>query len=124
MVANVTGTYERIIAKRPYFDHWEQRLHEELGEPDARQAIDLLNAAARDSGGAPMASLQAVMSKHIQDLDGRDEKLTYLLDVLRGDGYLNLAGDRLRFCSPLLRDYWARRIAPRRASLPPPGSAR
>lgn len=56
----------------------------------------------------------------IRDPEARDEKLTYLLDVLRGDGYLTPSGDRLRFSSPLLRDYWARRVAPRRASTPPP----
>lgn len=121
----VDVVYDKILAKRPYFDHWEQRLHEELGEADARQAIDLLNAAARDKNGASITTLQATLGKHIQDLDARDEKLTYLLDVLRGDGYLTAAGDRLFFSSPLLRDYWARRVAPRRASVPPPpGSSR
>jgi len=112
--------YDKMLSKRPYFDHWEQRLHEELGEPDARYAIDLLNAVARDPTGVSITTLQAVLGKHIHDADQRDERLTYLIDVLRGDGYLTTAEDRLRFCSPLLRDYWARRIAHRRASVPLP----
>ncbi len=119
----VDQVYEKILTKRPYFDHWEQRLHEELGEPDARQAVDLLNAAARDPNGASFTTLRATLGKHIHEPDMREEQLTYLLDVLRGDGYLTSAGDRVRFSSPLLRDYWARRIAPRvapgRGSVPP-----
>jgi uncharacterized protein len=106
----IDTVYEKILSKRPYFDHWEQRLHEELGEPDARQALDLLNAIAKDPHGASSAVLQAVLGKHIHDSDARDERLSYLLDVLHGDGYLTTAGDRERFVSPLLRDYWARRI--------------
>lgn len=121
----VDEVYEKILSKRPHFDHWEQRLHEELGEPDARHAIDLLNAAARDQSGASITTLQAVLGKHVRDPEERDEKLTYLLDVLRGDGYLTSSEDRLCFCSPLLRDYWVRRIAPRATSIsPPPGSSR
>lgn len=116
----VDVVYEKILAKRPYFDHWQQRLYEELGEPDARHAVDVLNAAARDRSGASITTLQATLGKTIRDPDARDEKLTYLLDVLRGDGYLTPEEDRLRFSSPLLRDYWARRVAPRRASVPPP----
>ena len=119
----VDVVYDKILSKRPYFDHWEQRLHEELGEPDARHAIALLNAVARDQSGASTTTLQAVLGKHVHDVDERDERLTYLLDVLRGDGYLMAAEDRLRFCSPLLRDYWARRIAPRRATVPPPADS-
>lgn len=112
--------YEQILSKRPYFDHWEQRLHAELGQPDARQAIELLNAAACDPSGASMETLQAVLGKHIQDPHMRDEKLVYILDILRGDGYLTTVDGRERFISPLLRDYWARRVLPRRASVPPP----
>lgn len=112
--------YENLLAKRPHFDHWEERLHEELGEPDARHALDLLNAVARDSAGASITTLEATLGRSVRDLAARDEKLTYLLDILRGDGYLTPVDGRLRFTSPLLRDYWARRIAPRRASTPPP----
>ncbi|MEZ4296364.1 MAG: hypothetical protein R3B70_15440 [Polyangiaceae bacterium] len=111
----IDEVYEKMLAKRPYFDHWEQRLHDELGQPDSRHAVELLNAAARDPNGASIATLQATLAKHFQDPEQRDEHLTYLIDVLRGDGYLTPDGERLRFCSPLLRDYWSRRIAPRRA---------
>jgi hypothetical protein len=112
--------YDAILSKRPHFDHWEERLHEELGTPDSRHAIEILNVCARDRAGASYTTLQAVLGKQVQDADQRDERLTYLLDVLRGDGYLTPADDRLRFCSPLLRDYWARRVAPRSTLVPPP----
>lgn len=119
----VDTAYEKILANRPYFDHWEQRLHEELGELEAKQATDLLNVAARDPNGATLDTLHAALTKHIQDYDERDEKLGYLLDILCGDGYLTAHDDRWRFNSPLLRDYWSRRIASRR-SLSAPNSSR
>jgi hypothetical protein len=43
-------------AKRAYFDYWEQRLKEELGPPDDRQALDLLNSVARNPAGEPLPS--------------------------------------------------------------------
>lgn len=110
----VDQVFEKILTKRPYFDHWEERLHEELGQPDAGQATVVLNTVARDPHGAPLTALQAALSKDIRDPEQRDEKLLYLLDILRGDGYVMEGQDeRIRFCSPLLRDYWARRISVR-----------
>jgi uncharacterized protein len=38
--------------------------------------------------------------------------MRYLLDVLQNDGYLVEENKRWRFRSPLLREYWFRRIAP------------
>jgi hypothetical protein len=53
------------------------------------------------------------------DIDGDDgrcrharDKVRYLLDVLENDGYLVEEGKRWRFRSPLLREYWLRRVAP------------
>lgn len=115
-VGMVDMVYEKVLSKRPNFDHWEERLHEEMGSPDDRQAIDLLNAIAVDKGGTPLSTLQAVLSRHIADQERRQEQLTYLLDVLAGDGYVVAERDRYRFLSPLLRDYWARRIGPRTGS--------
>ncbi len=42
--------------------------------------------------------------------------MRYLLGVLRNDGYLVEEDYRWRFQSPLLREYWQRRVAPQEAA--------
>jgi hypothetical protein len=96
--------------KKSYFDYWRQRLGEELGRPDGKLAIELLNAVAADPAGSTRRNLASLLTKRIQDPDQRDRKLRYLLDVLVGDGYVASAGGRYRFRSPLLREFWIRRV--------------
>jgi hypothetical protein len=112
-VTAVEAVYESLLSpgKRSYFEWWEQRLTEELGAPDNRQAVELLNAIARNPGGEPLPILQAVLGKLVKDDEQRHEKLHYLLDVLQSDGYLVLERDRYRFRSSLLREFWVRRVA-------------
>lgn len=96
--------------KKAYFDYWRQRLGQELGRPDGKLAIELLNSVAADPEGTTRRSLASLLSRRIQDPDQRDRKLRYLLDVLVGDGYIASAGGRYRFRSPLLREFWIRRV--------------
>jgi uncharacterized protein len=117
-VEEVDAACERLIARGTYFDHWVERLREELGTPDDRQALDVLHAAARDPEGAPYAALQAALSGHIRDADARDEKLDFLRGMLTSDGYLVEVDGRYRFQSSLLRAYWLRRFNLRRPSSP------
>jgi hypothetical protein len=113
-LAVVDEVYEVLLSpgKKGYFDYWEQRLAEELGTPDDRQALDLLNAVARNPEGEPLHILRSLLEKRIAEPDERDRQLRYLLDVLQSDGYLVQEGDRFRFRSALLRDFWVRRIVP------------
>jgi hypothetical protein len=111
---DVDAVYEGLLtpANKGYFDYWEQRLTEELGPPDDRQALDLLNAVAKNPEGEPLRVLQGVLGARLQDPEQRDRQLRYLVDVLQSDGYLVLEGERYRFRSALLRDFWSRRILP------------
>jgi uncharacterized protein len=111
-VATVDAVHEALLkpANKGYFDYWEQRLTEELGAPEDRQAIDLLNAVAKNPDGEPVHILQAVLGAKIKEPEERDRQLRYLLDVLQSDGYFVLEGERFRFRSSLLRDFWVRRI--------------
>ena len=110
-IADVDAVYEQLLSpsKRAYFDYWEQRLHEELGAPDDRLALDLLDAVARNPAGESAENLKGVLTRHLQDGTARDDKLRHLLDVLQADGYLAAAGGRFLFRSSLLRDFWPRR---------------
>jgi hypothetical protein len=103
-IATVDQAYDRLLTNshKSYFDTWVQRLLDELGPIDEGHALALLEAAARDTNGAPKPIMRELMRSR-----GADEQLTrYLLGVLESDGYLVLDGERWRFRSPLLRDYW------------------
>jgi hypothetical protein len=111
--ADVAKMFDDLIspAKRPYFDYWKQRLHEELGQPEDTQAIALLCGVAADPEGATGQTLSAILGPNIADPAARKARLTYLLDVLCSDGYLVASTDRYVFRSNLLRDYWRRHVA-------------
>lgn len=113
-VKTVDEAYETLLSPshKAYFDYWRQRLHEELGKPDAGFALALLTAAARDEKGATRTTLKQVLRSHVNDQIERDEKLRFLLDVLEGDGYLVEEGERFTFRSPLVREFWLRRVIP------------
>ena len=92
------------------FDYWRQRLRLELGKLDASHADCLLETVAR-AGFVTADTFRARLEKCIADPDEREEKLRYLLDVLQVDGYLVRSDDgRYQFLSPLLRDFWLRRV--------------
>ena len=109
--AAVDAAHERLLSpsKRGYFDYWEQRLHKELGSVDSERAITILDAAASDPRGTKNETLSAVLHSQLLDERERKKTLSYLLDVLCGDGYLVREEQRYRFRSSLLRDYWQRR---------------
>ncbi|HYU32167.1 MAG TPA: hypothetical protein VEW48_08380 [Thermoanaerobaculia bacterium] len=115
-VAHVDQAFESLLkpARKAYFDYWRQRLVEELGRPDADHALTLLNTIAAAENGASSSTLRQVLAKQVRDTGERREKLRYLLDVLEGDGYVvpTGGGDRFLFRSPLLREFWIRRVLP------------
>jgi hypothetical protein len=113
----VDAAFEDLLghAYRTYFDHWHQRLTDELAAPDDGYARRLLNVAARDPQGVSRGVLEQTLAASVPDPERRSEMLTWLLDVLVGDGYLaeTYASGQVRwgFQSPLLREYWLRRFA-------------
>ena len=111
-VQAVDQAYETLLspAKRNTFDFWEQRLARELGSPEDRYAMALVNAAAREDYGVTRNAMSHLLAAMISDLDERDRQLHFLLDVLQSDGYLARDGERFRFQSSLLREFWLRRV--------------
>lgn len=83
--------------------------NEELGPPDDRLAIELLDAVAKNPEGESAENLKLMLSKHFRNSAERDDRVRYLLDVLQADGYLVEIGGRFLFRSSLLRDFWPRR---------------
>ncbi len=113
-VAEVDAAFDDAIgpAFRIYFDHWSLRLTDELGTPEDNWARSLLTAVARETTGLSRGMLEQVLIHHVSEASAREEHLTWLLDVLEGDGYVVKEADLYRFRSPLLRDYWKRRFDP------------
>src|SRR5205807_1225838 len=111
-VAEVDASFEALLApaKRGCFDFWVQRLERELGKPDNRHALALVGAAARDPNGVTSHVLKAALVAHVADPDPRDEQYRYLIRVLENDGYLVKDGERYRFRSELLRQFWVRHV--------------
>lgn len=99
-------------SNKQLFDYWRQRLRDELGRPDSDYATSLLHAASRTPAGVRRSTLRQVLSVAISDAELREDKLRYVLDVLQNDGYLIEDADYWKFRSPLLREYWHRRVAP------------
>jgi hypothetical protein len=107
-VETVERAYAGLLANhhKGYFDPWYQRLRDELGPVDEAHALALLEAAAKDSKGAPTSVLHECLRSR-----GASHELTrYLLDVLVNDGYLVVVEERWSFRSPLLRDYWRKMV--------------
>ena len=113
-MGHVDESIERLLKpqNRNYFDYWRQRLPEELGSPDAAHASLILSHCSRTVEGSTRSALSLALSTSIPDAVARENFLRYLLDVLQNDGYVVDTQSRLRFRSPLLREYWLRRVAP------------
>ncbi len=111
-MAAIDRVFDGLLApsKKGYFDYWRQRLAEELGQPDANLALLILSAAAADADGVGHSSLGQLLNQRIQDQQERTDRLRYLIDVLISDGYLVQDEHRYRFRSPLLREFWLRRV--------------
>lgn len=112
--ADVDRAIEDLLSPqhRNYFDYWRQRLFDELGNADADFAKTLLNHCCRTAEGATRSTLSLAMAGGIADAGAREDKLRYLLDVLQNDGYVVESEQQWQFRSPLLREYWLRRVAP------------
>jgi len=112
--ADVNAAVETLLDPhhKSVFDYWRQRLRDEMGRPDADYATALLNASCRTPSGVRRSVFQQALNKAIPDADSREEKLRYVLDVLENDGYVVEHEKLWMFRSPLVREYWSRRVAP------------
>lgn len=111
--AMVERVFEKLLGMgyRNHFDYWRQRLDEELGQPEAGQATQLLSQICRSAAGDSRDNLAQVLGAVILDMEARDKVLNYLLEVLVSDGYLIERGGRFTFRLEWLRVYWQRRFA-------------
>jgi hypothetical protein len=110
---SIDRAFDRLLdpAYRVHFDYWRQRLDEELDRPDADYAALLLNAISKDPNGMDRSHFAQILLEKMHEAEERDKMLSYLLEVLAGDGYLTERESRYAFRLEWLRVYWQRRFA-------------
>lgn len=106
--AAVDQAFARLVEydRRAYFDHWRQRLYEQLDPREAGWAHALLDQICADHEGATLDTLRQRFAAAGGPEDERE--LGYAVGLLVTDGYVVEQEGRWRFRSPLLREFWGR----------------
>ena len=105
---DVDDGYDRLLATRSRFVHWYQRLERDLTATDLAVALKVLDSVSGKPDGSTQRQLLARLNALEPDPPTRLRRLDQALWHLAEDGYLDTDGDRIRFLSFLLRDYWQR----------------
>lgn len=107
--SSIDEAYTTLLSgeRRLHFEHWRERLNHPSAEPAIRDLkYAILEAAAKDPHGVALDSIRQMRAKHAQG-----ESEDFVLQSLEHDGYLVRNGDRWRFASLLLRDWWSKWVS-------------
>lgn len=109
-IDDVDDAYDKLLAVRSRFHHWEKRLKDALPPGDLGFCLTMLSLLSRQAEGLTLRQLSSRLSKHEADPDVRAQRLQDLLVRLSDEGYLSVpdAGRRVQFLSFPLRDWWHR----------------
>lgn len=110
ILSDVHDAYEKLLANRSRFYHWELRLKTTLPASELALCQDLLKHVSRHADGLTLRQLHSRLSKHEADAERRTQRLQDLLVRLSDEGYLSppSASQRVQFLSFPLRDWWSR----------------
>jgi len=102
--SDIDRIIDKIIKARStadYFSNWKTRLRETFEKEEEMLAINILSHISKNS------IMEYQEMKEISEaLD-----LKALLEVLEYDGYINQSNQTYQFNSPLLKEWWAYRVA-------------
>lgn len=109
-IDDVDDAYDKLLAVRSRFHHWEKRLRDALPPGDLGFCLAMLTLLSRQAEGLTLRQLSSRLSKHESDPDVRAQRLQDLLVRLSDEGYISVpdAGQRVQFLSFPLRDWWHR----------------
>jgi len=110
---------ERIVGgnRNEYCDGMMSRLKQAFSESEGRLAREILKNLCRSEGGVTREAIEAIHARLVPEAAHRallGDELDYVLDTLKHDGYLlqeTGGGQRTRFASNILRDYWLRKTS-------------
>lgn len=101
---DIDNVFSKIIKSRStadYFSNWKTRLRDAFELNEEKVAIRILSHISKH---AEMEYSE--MKKIDKKID-----LQSILEILEYDGYINQQNERYRFNSPLLKEWWAYRVA-------------
>jgi|GEM_PF-437619 len=109
-IEDVDDAYEKLLAQRSRFHHWEKRLRVALPPSDIDFCLSLLTHLSRHAEGLTLGQLSSRLSRREPDSDRRAERLQELLVRLTDEGYTSTpdGNSRVQFLSFPLRDWWNR----------------
>lgn len=109
-IEDVDDAYEKLLAVRSRFHHWEKRLKDALPPEELDFCIASLTHLSRHGDGLSLKQLSSRLAKYEPDQDRRAQRLQSLLVRLTDEGYTSPpdAGLRIQFLSFPLRDWWNR----------------
>ncbi len=109
---------EEMLGVRGQIDleHYDSRLKMILGREGYRTALEVLKLAAVEGGVLYGDCIDRFTEHHPAAGEGDPIPIEDVLHVLEHDGYLARQGDRCRFVSGLLEDWWCTRYGGGRVS--------
>ncbi len=109
-IEDVDDAYEKLLAERSRFHHWEKRLKDALSPADLEFCLSLLTHLSRQAEGLTLRQLSSRLAKREPDEDRRVQRVQDLLVRLTDEGYTSPpdARSRVQFLSFPLRDWWSR----------------
>jgi hypothetical protein len=109
-IEDVDDAYEKLLAERSRFHHWEKRLKDALAPGDQDFCLSLLTHLSRQPDGLTLRQLSSRLARRELDPDRRAERLQDLLVRLADEGYTCPpdGNRRVQFLSFPLRDWWNR----------------
>jgi hypothetical protein len=110
-IGTVDRAWETLLDAnhRSHFDHWWSRLGDSLAAPDAERAHLLLHAVAASTDGLSVDEAR-VRTMGASLANTQRDRWAFVVDTLTSDGYIVEQDGRLRFRSPLLREFWVERV--------------
>ncbi len=106
--ADIDRAVEMLLSPyyRGVFATWEEHLDKNFPEEDATALQDILDVCCEEADGETESTIQARISATNANLTTR--RLKDLLTALAVAGFIEIAQDRWRFTSNLMRRYWLR----------------
>lgn len=109
-IEDVDDAYEKLLAERSRFHHWEKRLKDALAPGEQDFCLSLLTHLSRQPEGLTLDELSSRLSKREPNPDRCAQRLQELLVRLTDEGYTSTpdGNRRVQFLSFPLRDWWNR----------------
>ncbi len=107
---DINQGYERLLASRSGFSHWESRLKKHLSADEFTFCVAILTDICKSADGLNLSQLSSRLQRLQADVEKREQLIKKLRILLTDEGYLSSpdSDGKVHFLSFLLKDYWKR----------------